>query len=88
MPLLEGTLKHYEWGSKTSIPELRGIPPSGEPEAELWFGSDSDGLSRPPQASPSDSPESRVSVSLVSVTLYSLNFYCFKDIISFFMLGL
>jgi len=40
MPLLEGTLKHYDWGSKTSIPELRGIPPSGEPEAELWFGSE------------------------------------------------
>jgi len=40
MPLLEGTLKYYEWGSKTSIPELRGIPPSGEPEAELWFGSE------------------------------------------------
>jgi len=40
MPLLEGTLKHYDWGSKTSIAELRGILPSGEPEAELWFGSE------------------------------------------------
>ena len=38
MPRLEGTLKHYDWGSKTAIAELRGIPPSGEPEAELWFG--------------------------------------------------
>ena len=38
MPLLEGTLKHYDWGSKTAIAELRGTPASGEPEAELWFG--------------------------------------------------
>ena len=37
MPRLEGTLKHYDWGSKTAIAELRGIPPSGEPEAELWL---------------------------------------------------
>ena len=34
MPRLEGTLKHYDWGSKTAIAELRGIPLSGEPEAE------------------------------------------------------
>ena len=40
MPLLEGTLKYYDWGSKTSIAELRRIPPSGEPEAELWFGAE------------------------------------------------
>ena len=40
MPLLEGTLKHYDWGSKTSIAELRGLHPSGEPEAELWYGSE------------------------------------------------
>ena len=38
MPLLEETLKRYEWGSKSAIAELRGVSPSGEPEAELWFG--------------------------------------------------
>ena len=42
MPRLEGTLKHYDWGSKTAIAELRGIPLSGKPEAELWFGPEED----------------------------------------------
>ena len=37
MVLLEGTLKTYDWGSKSAIAELRGVTPSGRPEAELWF---------------------------------------------------
>ncbi len=28
----------YAWGSRTAIAELRGVEPSGEPEAELWLG--------------------------------------------------
>src|SRR5690606_36637213 len=28
----------YAWGSRTAIAALRGVAPSGEPEAELWFG--------------------------------------------------
>ncbi|HJO80194.1 MAG: mannose-6-phosphate isomerase, class I [Acidimicrobiales bacterium] len=40
MHLLAGRLKHYDWGSTTAIADLRGIEPSGEPEAELWFDSD------------------------------------------------
>ncbi|QGU03915.1 mannose-6-phosphate isomerase, class I [Corynebacterium comes] len=39
MQKLTGTLRSYPWGSRTLIPELRGLPsPSDRPEAELWFG--------------------------------------------------
>jgi mannose-6-phosphate isomerase len=37
---LAGRLKHYDWGSTTALADLRGIEPSGRPEAELWFDSD------------------------------------------------
>jgi len=35
---LAGRLQHYDWGSSTALAELRGVEPSGKPEAELWFG--------------------------------------------------
>ena len=35
---IAGVLQHYSWGSLTAIAELSDRPPSGEPEAELWFG--------------------------------------------------
>jgi len=38
MYLLSGTLRPYAWGSLTAMAELFGREPSGEPEAELWFG--------------------------------------------------
>lgn len=39
MDQLTGMLRTYPWGSRTLIPELRGLPaPSDRPEAELWFG--------------------------------------------------
>ncbi|WP_080796211.1 mannose-6-phosphate isomerase, class I [Corynebacterium pacaense] len=39
MELLEGALRAYPWGSRTMIPELRGLhSPSTRPEAEIWFG--------------------------------------------------
>ncbi len=39
MEQLTGTLRTYPWGSRTLLPELRGLPsPSRWPEAELWFG--------------------------------------------------
>lgn len=28
----------YAWGSRTAIAQLRGVTPSGQPEAELWLG--------------------------------------------------
>ncbi|MBD8043132.1 mannose-6-phosphate isomerase, class I [Arthrobacter sp. Sa2BUA2] len=38
MYLLAGNLRPYAWGSMTAMAELFGRDPSGEPEAELWFG--------------------------------------------------
>lgn len=36
--LLENPVRSYAWGSPAVIPELLGLPPSGEPQAELWVG--------------------------------------------------
>jgi mannose-6-phosphate isomerase len=38
MERLVGVVQPYAWGSPTVIPELLGVEPSGEPQAELWFG--------------------------------------------------
>jgi mannose-6-phosphate isomerase len=38
MQLLEGVVRHYDWGSIDSIPELLGVRATGEPWAELWLG--------------------------------------------------
>jgi mannose-6-phosphate isomerase len=38
MRLLDVTPRSYAWGSTTAIPELLGVPPTGEPQAELWLG--------------------------------------------------
>jgi mannose-6-phosphate isomerase len=38
MFLLHNTIRPYAWGSQTTIPDLLGVPPTGEPQAELWMG--------------------------------------------------
>ncbi|MFE9637279.1 mannose-6-phosphate isomerase, class I [Streptomyces sp. NPDC006463] len=38
MDLLTTTIRPYAWGSTTALAELMGIPPAGEPQAELWLG--------------------------------------------------
>jgi mannose-6-phosphate isomerase len=38
MQLLDNPIRPYPWGSRTAIPELLGVEPSGEPQAELWMG--------------------------------------------------
>ncbi|WP_338677068.1 mannose-6-phosphate isomerase, class I [Streptomyces sp. SCSIO 30461] len=38
MDRLSNTVRPYTWGSTTLIPELLGVAPSGEPQAELWMG--------------------------------------------------
>lgn len=38
MQPLESAVRHYAWGSRTLIPELKGEEPSSRPIAELWFG--------------------------------------------------
>ena len=38
MEKLTGVVQPYAWGSPTAIPELLGVEPTGDPQAELWFG--------------------------------------------------
>jgi mannose-6-phosphate isomerase len=38
MDRLVNTVRPYAWGSTTAIPELLGVQPTGEPQAELWMG--------------------------------------------------
>jgi mannose-6-phosphate isomerase len=35
---LNNPVRSYAWGSATAIPELLGLPATGEPQAELWMG--------------------------------------------------
>jgi mannose-6-phosphate isomerase len=40
---LRSTVRHYDWGSRTVIPELLGEPsPADKPYAELWMGAHPD----------------------------------------------
>lgn len=36
--LLKNSIQKYAWGSKTAIPEILGVSPDGDPQAELWMG--------------------------------------------------
>ncbi len=38
MQLIEGAVRNYDWGSRTAIPDMLGVPGTGEPWAELWLG--------------------------------------------------
>ncbi|MFE1291388.1 mannose-6-phosphate isomerase, class I [Streptomyces sp. NPDC058751] len=38
MDLLTTTIQPYAWGSTTALAEFMGLPPTGEPQAELWLG--------------------------------------------------
>lgn len=38
MERLHPAIRHYDWGSRTAIPDLLGLPASDRPWAELWFG--------------------------------------------------
>lgn len=49
--------RHYDWGSRTAIPELLGLPASDRPWAELWFGAHPQG---PALVGPSRTPLDRV----------------------------
>ena len=35
---LQNTIRDYAWGSRTAIPELTGVEPDGQPQAEVWMG--------------------------------------------------
>jgi mannose-6-phosphate isomerase len=36
--LLDNPIRSHPWGSARVIPELLGVPPTGQPQAELWLG--------------------------------------------------
>ncbi|MER5498230.1 mannose-6-phosphate isomerase, class I [Streptomyces sp. NPDC002561] len=38
MDRLLNTIRPYDWGSTTALPELMGTAPDGTPQAELWMG--------------------------------------------------
>jgi mannose-6-phosphate isomerase len=38
MDRLDNDVRTYTWGSLTAIPALLGVPPTGEPQAEMWMG--------------------------------------------------
>ncbi len=38
MRQLHAALRHYAWGSPTTIPALLNVQPDGQPVAEAWFG--------------------------------------------------
>ncbi|AJE82940.1 phosphomannose isomerase type I [Streptomyces albus] len=35
---LANSVRPYAWGSATALPQLLGVEPSGEPQAEMWMG--------------------------------------------------
>jgi len=63
---LEGVSRHYEWGSRTAIPELLGLPASDRPWAELWFGAHPQG---PALVGPSRTPLDQVVAADPDATL-------------------
>ncbi|MDE0579526.1 MAG: mannose-6-phosphate isomerase, class I [bacterium] len=36
--VLSGAIQPYPWGSREVLPRIMGVPPTGEPQAELWLG--------------------------------------------------
>jgi mannose-6-phosphate isomerase len=43
---INGALQHFAWGDTKAIAEIRGLEPSGRPEAEYWFGTHPKGPSQ------------------------------------------
>lgn len=41
MRQMTGTIQDYAWGTTDAIPQLLGIEPTGEPQAEYWLGAHS-----------------------------------------------
>lgn len=39
---LSNPIRRYDWGSTSAIPDLLGVPPDGDPQAELWIGAHPD----------------------------------------------
>lgn len=46
MDVMRNPVRRYAWGSHTQIAELLGVPPDGNPQAELWLGAHASAPSR------------------------------------------
>ncbi|HEY9328154.1 MAG TPA: mannose-6-phosphate isomerase, class I [Streptomyces sp.] len=74
MDRLSNTVRPYAWGSTTLIPALRGVAPTGEPQAEMWMGAHPGAPSRitradsAPEAStaPSSPPAERALTDVIA----------------------
>ncbi|MGW7466128.1 mannose-6-phosphate isomerase, class I [Streptomyces xantholiticus] len=60
MDRLANTVRPYAWGSTTAIPELLGVAPTGEPQAEMWMGAHPGAPSRVTRGAERDRPLSEV----------------------------
>ncbi|ATW48793.1 mannose-6-phosphate isomerase, class I [Streptomyces peucetius] len=60
MDRLANTVRPYAWGSTTAIPELLGVAPTGEPQAEMWMGAHPGAPSRVTRGAGRDRPLSEV----------------------------
>ncbi|GGT23519.1 mannose-6-phosphate isomerase, class I [Streptomyces kurssanovii] len=60
MDRLANTVRPYAWGSTTAIPELLGVAPTGEPQAEMWMGAHPGAPSRVTRGGEADQPLSDV----------------------------
>ncbi|MFI6638711.1 mannose-6-phosphate isomerase, class I [Streptomyces sp. NPDC050504] len=49
MDRLVNVVRPYAWGSTTALPELLGVAPTGEPQAEMWLGAHPGAPSRTPR---------------------------------------
>ena len=77
MEVLSNQVRAYPWGSTTAIPRLLGVPPSGEPQAELWVGAHERapstlvraGVRRPLDAVIADDPVGELGAELAEAAL-------------------
>jgi mannose-6-phosphate isomerase len=46
---IDGVPRDYDWGSRSAIEDMLGIPRDGNPIAELWFGAHPDDPARAPR---------------------------------------
>lgn len=60
MDRLANTVRPYAWGSTTAIPELLGVAPTGEPQAEMWMGAHPGAPSRVTRGAAAEQPLSEV----------------------------
>ncbi|MFJ8075150.1 mannose-6-phosphate isomerase, class I [Streptomyces sp. NPDC096176] len=60
MDRLANTVRPYAWGSTTAIPELLGVAPTGEPQAEMWMGAHPGAPSRVTRGGTAEQPLSEV----------------------------